>query len=378
MNKKLTALFIILFAGIFIFAWFHFSQPEPPIRIGYIGSLTGKFSDLGTTCRDGALMAVEEINASNGINGRKLQLVVRDDQSSSDMALTVTKQLIAQNVQAIIGPLTSASAKEILDLINDNEILTIGPVIAGDFMAKKEDFFIKMYTSTSIFGSKMGELAASDKGLKRLAIISDDDNLAYTAPIATSFEKKVNEFGGEVVESIHFNSQNNLSFSKLADEIIASNPDGLLMVTAPLATAMILQQLRLKGSNIQCFSSSWAASKELITEGGSAVEGLLLYIAFNSKSTLPSHTQFINNYKARFAKAPNYCSSFNHDAVFMLAEALKEASKGSQKKLNELIIEGSPYKGIQGEFDVDKNGDISGDLFLQTIKDGKFIIIDTP
>ncbi len=323
-------------------------------------------------------MAVEEINASGGVDDRKLQLIVSDDQSSPKIALTVAKQLIDQNVQAIIGPLTSACAKEILELINDKEILTIGPVVAGNYMAQKEDFFIKMYPSTSLFGEKLGKLAASNKDLKRLAIISDDSNLAYTAPIAASFEIKVNEFGGEVIESIHFNSQNKLSFSKLADEIIEANPDGLLLITGPLSTAIILQQLRLKGSSIQSFSSSWAASQELISEGGSAVEGLLLYIPFNSESTLPNYTQFTNSYKDRFTKAPTYCSSFNHDAVYMLAEALKKSAKNSSKKLNELIIEGSPYEGTQGEFDVDKNGDIHNKLFLQAIKNGQFIIIDTP
>ena len=323
-------------------------------------------------------MAIEEINASGGVNGRKLQLVIKDDQSSPETTLTVAKQLIDQNVQAIIGPLTSASAIEIFDLINDKEVLTIGPVVAGDYMAQKEDFFIKMYPSTSLFGEKLGKLAVSSKGLKRLAIISDDSNLAYTTPFAASFEEKVNELGGEVIESIHFKSQNKLSFSKLADVILAKSPDGLLLVTAPLSTAIILQQLRLKGSNIQCFSSSWAASKELITEGGSAVEGILLYLPFNPKSTQPNYTQFSNNYKDRFATEPNVCSSFNHNAVFMLADALKKSSKGSPKKLNELVIEGSPYKGTQGEFNVDKNGDGHGKFFLQTIKNGQFVVIDTP
>ncbi len=196
-NSIIVIIVLVLSA---FFAWHKFYYTQKPFVIGYIGSISGKFSDMGKTCRDGALLAVEEINNRGGINGRKIKLEIKDDNSSPTMSLEMAKILASEGIKNIVGPFTSASAANILSYINSEEILTVGPVIAGDMMAEKDDYFIKMYPSTERFGTELGKLAAKDKKLKKLVTIIDENNKAYCEPIVEAFKKEVIFLGGKIVK----------------------------------------------------------------------------------------------------------------------------------------------------------------------------------
>ncbi len=372
MKKYNSIIVIIVLVLSAFFVWHRFYYTQKPIVIGYIGSISGKFSDMGKTCRNGALLAVEEINSRGGINGHKIILEIKDDNSSPTMSLEMAKILASEGVKNIVGPFTSASAVNILSYINSKEILTIGPVIAGEKMAGKDDYFIKMYPSTERFGTELGRLAAKNKKLKKLVIIVDENNKAYGEPIARAFEKEVIFLGGKIVKKAGFNSSGDISYSSIIDKILEENPDGLLIVAGPLHTAMTIQQLRIKGSSIQCFSSSWAANEDLISSGGKAVEGLLLYVPFDSNSQTPKYKQFASNYHNRFSTPPSFCSTFNYESIYLLAQALAKTKSHEPKDLLNAIIADSPYDGLQAPFSIDANGDAHHEFILQTISNGKF------
>lgn len=372
MQKYNSIIVLIVLALAAFFGWQKYNYTQQPIVIGYIGSLSGKFSDMGKTCRNGALLAVEEINNSGGINGQKIKLEIKDDNSSPTMSLEMAKILVSEGVQNIVGPFTSASAANVLSYINSEKILTIGPVIAGEKMARKDDFFIKMYPSTEIFGRELGRLAVQNMGIKNLAIIFDENNKAYSGPIADTFRKEVILLGGKIVKSVGFNSSGEISYSSAIDEIIKTDPDGLLVIAGPLHTAMTVQQLRIKGSKIQCFSSSWAANEDLISSGGKAVEGMLFYVPFDINSNTPKYKKFAANYQKRFSSPPSFCSIFNYDSISLLKQAIVKTNSQEPKKLLNTIISGSPYTGVQASFMIDANGDARHELILQTINNGKF------
>ncbi len=158
----------------------------------------------------------------------------------------------------------------------------------------------------------------------------------------------------------------------MIDKVLEKNPDGLLIVASPLHTAMTVQQLRIKGSSIQCFSSSWAANEDLISSGGRAVEGLLLYVPFDSNSQTQKYKQFASNYHNRFSSPPSFCSTFNYESIYLLAQALAKTNSQEPKDLLRSIIAGSPYEGLQAPFSIDANGDAHHKFILQTISNGKF------
>ncbi|MGM0427217.1 MAG: ABC transporter substrate-binding protein, partial [Thermodesulfobacteriota bacterium] len=82
-------------------------REKEPIKLGFSGCLTGRLSDLGTSGRNGAILAVEQVNEAGGINGRPVELIVRDDRQNKAEALRVDQELMAEGVVAIIGHMTS-------------------------------------------------------------------------------------------------------------------------------------------------------------------------------------------------------------------------------------------------------------------------------
>ena len=93
-----------------LFAGLTACSPKPPIEIGFLGGLSGKFSDLGTATRNGALLAVELVNLSGGVDGRKLHLLELDDKQSVESALQAMEEFQKQGVVAVVGPSTSSIA----------------------------------------------------------------------------------------------------------------------------------------------------------------------------------------------------------------------------------------------------------------------------
>ncbi len=111
---------------------------KKPVRIGFAGGLTGRVSALGTAGRDGVVLAVEEINSRGGLNGRPVELVVRDDKQEPEPALAVDRELIDEGAAAIIGHMTSSMTLAVQELVNKEKILiqtekmmSVGGLAAG-------------------------------------------------------------------------------------------------------------------------------------------------------------------------------------------------------------------------------------------------------
>ena len=90
---------------------------QKPIKIGFVGGLSGRVADLGIGGRDGALLAVEHWNQNGGVNDRAVQLLVRDDQQNVETARKIVKQLLSEGVVAIIGHMTSSMSVTTVPLV---------------------------------------------------------------------------------------------------------------------------------------------------------------------------------------------------------------------------------------------------------------------
>ena len=84
--------------------------PTEPVRLGFLGGISGRFADLGATGRNGALLAVEQRNQRGGIRGRQVELVARDDEQNNEKGLQGLRELVEQNVIGVVGPMTSSIA----------------------------------------------------------------------------------------------------------------------------------------------------------------------------------------------------------------------------------------------------------------------------
>jgi len=349
--------------------FFLLSCSQDPVRIGYIGSFSGKFSALGSSCRDGALLAVEERNAAGGLKGRPVQLMLRDDEGSPPRALSHAQEFAGLGLQVIIGPFITASAMSVVPYANGVPMLTLGPVIAGAGLAGIDDYFIKLYPSTRDMGAAVGKLAAA-RGWRSVAVLYDDNNREYSLSIIEGIRTTLSAS----VHSVAFKSTGIVPYADLVRKSLSVRPDAVIFIASALDTAILAQKVRQADGALPLVSSSWAVSRELIDNGGAAVEGMLFHVPYEVSHPSREYQRFLAAYRNRFSADATYCSLFNYEAVQIVLSAM-EAEARTADDLKKQIV-GREFSGLQGMIAIDRNGDASRPLVLHTIENRQIVKAD--
>ena len=349
-------------------------RKKEPLKLGFVGGLTGRFSDLGTAGRNGAFLAVEEANEKDGINGRAIELIARDDKQDPAAAVQADRELIAAGVIAIIGHMTSSMTLAALSLINEQRVLMVSPTTSTEELTGIDDYFLRVSSANKQETDSLAGQAFHTRGLKEVAAIYDLANRGYTEGFYNNFRNEFEKLGGAIIFSKGFTSGKDLSFSALTAEILSIEAEGVLIVAGALDTAMICQQLRKKNFNDVIIPCGWAMTPELISHGGSAVEGLLFSQQFDQNSTAPEYLRFKSDYRTSFGNEPNFASVHAYNAVRVILEAL--SIDPNPENLKRTIIAKKTFTGLQGDFEIDRYGDTHSRRFLLTISDGQFTRMD--
>ncbi len=345
-----------------------------PLKIGFVGALTGRNGDLGTAGRDGALLAVESINAVGGVGGRKLELVIRDDKSDPEEAKRVVRELVDSKVAAIVGPMTSSMASATIPIVDASKILMLSPTVSGsgsDFMAR-DDYFIRLNLNSDVAAATAEKM--KKMGINNVALIYDMANKSYSASLVDAFKTKFTSLGGLIAADQPFSSKEKPNLTTLAQSAIGKKPGGILIVAGALDSAMLCQQLNKLGSTFPVFIAEWAGTSEFLKAGGGAVSGVYIFQHFNSDSTNPAFVSFKNDYIKRFGDLPPFAATYSYEAVSIITEAIKKDANIS--RIKETIIGLHQFKGLQSDIVIDKNGDPIRPFSLMQVRDGRFAMID--
>ena len=347
---------------------------ESPLKIGFVGGLTGRIADLGVAGRDGVILAVEEKNQTGGVAGRKLELVVKDDRQDAESAQQAISELNDEKVVAIIGPMTSSMAVVIQPLINLSQTVTVSPTAKTDQLSGQDDFFLRVTTPLSRNATQIADHAVKNMELKKFAVAYDASNRAFTEIWLSFFKKALLQNGGQIIVEEAFNSQPNVAFLPLAERILATNPDGVLLLSNAIDTALLAQQIRKLGSEVSLFSSEWASTSDLFSFGGRAVNGMVSFHSFNANSQEARYLSFKTRFTKRFHSEPSFANVLAYDAAtFLLAGLEKNPSRNG---LKEALLQLDSFSGLQSAMKVDKYGDVERKLFLTVIEDGQFEVVE--
>jgi branched-chain amino acid transport system substrate-binding protein len=319
-------------------------------------------------------MAVEEVNASGGIDGRPVALIVKDDKNDADAAVEADKALIAQGVIAIIGHATSSMTIAALPVANAAKIVMIGPTTSTNSLTGIDDYFFRVISPNRNETDYFGELAAKRIGLKTLALVYDLSNKGYTEDWCRHFESAFSKFGGDIIATVSFTSGKDVDYIGIAHTVIDAGPDGIMIVGGAIDTAMICQQFKKAGMTKPTMAAGWSKTEELIEYGGSAAEGLLFSDMFNDQSQNKKFLDFRARFQERFGRAPDFAAAYGYESFQLLANALK--SPADHDDLKTRILRQKTMDGLQGVIEMDPYGDAKRKRFLITVKNGTFVAVE--
>ncbi len=344
------------------------SDPDP-IRIGFIAGLEGRASGLGIASRNAVQMAVDEANANGGINGRQIELIIRDDKRSAKGGAEAARSLVSENVTAIIGPILSVVAGGVVPVINDAKIVTVSPTVISSKFVGKDDFFFRLNSS--------GEQSAADyarvyheAGFSRIAAATDAHNKAFTENWMKLFTAAFGEYGGEVSPVVPFNAAKELSLKHVIVSLLDDKPEAVLILANGIDTAQLAQQFRKRDGDTQLLATSWAGSGDLITLGGRAVENIMLADTYDRNDQSERYLRFRDSFHGKFKTPPNHASVASYDAATILFAALQAVGEGGNLKA--AFLNSNSYKALQQEITFDAYGDSRRTLTAVVVKDGRF------
>ena len=345
-------------------------KEKPPLKVGFVGSLTGRYSDLGVAGRNGATLAVEHINEAGGIQGRLVELIVKDDKNDPDVAVQVDKELINEGVAAIIGHMTSAMSKAAVPLINEKKIVMVSPTTTTNDLTGLDDYFFRTGIPDLIQYQQLIRYAFHEQKVRKLAIVYDLTNRAFSEGWYQYAKAEFERLGGIISAPVTFTSGKSIAYADIVEELLRSNPEGVLMITSAIDTAILCQELQKAGSNLPMSSSGWAGTAELIQYGGTVVEGIVFLRTFDEQSEHKKYLEFKQQFAERFNIEPNFASAGAYNSAQLLLNALAQTDDpGSLKKA---MLAQPLLHALQGDISMDQYGDPHRDVFIFTVRNGEF------
>lgn len=367
-NRPLLPTLFVIF--LLVLSLFSSCTLSDPVTIGFSGTLTGKFAEAGISGRSGVLLAVEQVNRKGGIRGRKVKLLVHDDQNDPVRALRSDKEMIDRGAVAVIGHMSSTMSLAVLPLFNREKVLLISPAAGTRSLDDRDDYFVRVDCSSTEEVNVLTGFITGHQQISSIAFLYDISNNCYTSNYLKHCSAVLAEHNVVTKKVIAYDSRQEFSYYDLAEAVLASKADGLFILADPQDSALFCQQVRKIGSTVPLYLSSWAQGKSFLIYGGEAVEGVVLAHTYIPSEEGCHYDNFRTDFIERFNREPDFTALYAYDAAHILCEILKDGD--DPVRLKERLIRISRFKGADGEFTINRFGDAQRNVRLITVRKGMF------
>lgn len=345
------------------------------IKVGASFELTGNVANYGKSILSGFNLAVDEVNAKGGVNGKKISVIESDNKSeSSESGNSVTKLITQDKVVAIVGPATTGCVSAAIPISTANKIPQIAPSATSSIITmdngKVRDYVFRACFIDAFQGLAMASFADKTLNTKNIAIFYDSSS-DYSKSLADVFEKAMLKNGGKIVGKEAFLSKD-VDFKAALTKLKATNPEAIYVPGYYEEVSKIIKQAREIGINVPMLGSDgWESPKLIEIAGKGALENCYYISAFFAKDSDPSVQSFIKSYKEKYQKEPDIFAMQGYNAGLVLFDSMKRTDSLDGEKLAKAIAETKdlPVAGGKMTFDEKHNPIISANIL--TFDDGK-------
>ncbi len=350
-------------------------QAQDPIKVGAIFILSGPSSGYGISQRTGVELAVADINAAGGINGREVQVIFEDSQGSGDEAINAVRKLIDRDeVVAVIGPTLSTEMFSAGPVANDSgvPILGVSTTVPG-ITDIGEYVFRNSLPEAKVIPHTVAR-SVEKFGIKRAAVLyANDDDVSKAG--AEIFKAELQKNGVEIVEEATFSVQDT-EFGPQITKVLAADPDAFFISTLYNSAALLMVQARQAGFTGHFIGGNGFNSPALIEVGKDAVEGAVVGSPWFAERNDPKVQKFVSDHIAKMGKGPDQFAAQSYDGMMLIAEALRAAGSTDRDAVRDALAAIRDYEGVTGVFSFDENRDPVMTPFILQIKDGKYVELD--
>lgn len=354
-----------------------------PIKIGAIFSVTGPAAFLGAPEEKTARMLVEKLNAAGGVNGARLELVLKDSASSPEKAVSFAKQLIEEDkVLAIIGPSTSGETMQIKGLCEENQMLLVSCAAAEVIVNPLAKYVFKVAPKDSqavlwIYRTM------KEKGISKIAVLSSNDGFGDAGK--KQLEALAKAEGIEILANEVYDKQATDLTDILTKVKSQAGVQAVVNWSIVPAQSIVAKNMKQLGLEVPLYQSHGFANRKYAEQAGVAAEGTLfpasrIVVADELADDHPQK-QVVSAYKKEYeSKYKEDVSTFGghaYDSLMIVVEALKQAGSPDREKVRSAIENLKGFVGTAGVFNFSPTDHTGLDLNafeMLTVKDGKFTV----
>ena len=342
------------------------------IVVGYYGDLTGRTASFGQSTRNGVEMAIDEINKAGGVMGRKVRVIVEDDQGEPNKAATVVSKLVNQDkVHAVLGEVASSNSLAAAPKAQEAKVPMISPSSTNPNVTQVGDYIFRVCFIDPFQGDVMAKFASKNLKATKAAILYDF-NSDYSRGLREFFTRSFKGSGGQIVAEQSY-TQGDRDFSGQLTAIRSANPDVIYVPGYYGEVGVIANQTKQLGIKAPLLGGDGWDSPQLWQLGGAALNGDYISNHYSVDDPLPAVQKFVADYKARYNILPDALAALGYDSMRVLADAITRAGGTESAKLRDAIAQTKNFPGITGSITIDKDRNPVKSAVVLKLQDGKFV-----
>ena len=345
------------------------------IKIGGNVEMTGGVANYGNQALSGMKLAFKQVNASGGVLGKKINLILADNKSEPAEAANATTKLITQDkVSIVMGPIVSSNVLATVKIAEDNKVVVMTPTGTNEKITvdngKVHPFAFRACFIDPFQGRVMANYAT--KSLKvKTAVIYIDSSSDYSKGVAAAFEETFVKNGGKIVGKEAF-LQKDQDFKATLTKIKALNADIVFIPAYYEEVGKIVKQARELGINQPLLGTDgWDNPKVVEIAGAAALNNTFFSNHYSSQDSDPNVRKFIEAYKAEYKEEPSSMAALGYDAAMIVVDAIKRANTTDAAKVKAAMEQTKNLQVSTGIVTMDSNHNPIKSAVVIEMKDGK-------
>jgi len=339
------------------------------IKLGFHVPLTGFAAADGKSALSGAELAVEQINAAGGVNGRKLELVVYDDQAKPEQAVPLANKYIGEGLKVVVSGSYSGPTRAAAGVFQQAKIPYVSSYAIHPDITRAGNFVFR----TSFMGEVQGRAAAKLIGdlLKKKRVTLLTLNNDFGQALSAGFKEVASKFGLQIVSEYSY-AMGDRQFGSIVASVKKDNPEVLYVSGYFFNGGPLVAQLRAGGVGIPIVGTEGFDTHKFIEIAKDGAEGVMITTSLDRDSKVPEIRRFIDDYERKFKTPADMVAATTHTAINVVAAALRKSGADDPAKIREAISATRDFSAATGKISFNQMGEVYKAAQIQVIKGGKF------
>jgi len=370
------------------------AKHEAEIKVGEYGSLTGSTATFGISSKNGIELFVDNLNAQGGIGGKKIHVLVEDDQSKPEEAATAVNKLIAQDgVVAMLGEVASSRSLAAAPICQNAGVPMISPSSTNPKVTEIGDNIFRVCYIDPFQGLVIAKFAKNTQHFTKGAVFRDNKN-DYSVGLANYFTESFKGMGGTIVADEAY-SEGDQDFKAQLTNIKGKKPEFIFVPGYYTEVGLIARQARELGITVPLLGGDGWVSERLLEIAQDALNGSYFVNHYWEQDPNPAVQGFVQNYRKRYNSTPDGLAALAYDAAGVLTNALQQLQqsdpkafetlsgppnadqKAARAKLKDLIAHTHEYPGVTGKISLDEHRNAVKPAVFLGIKDRAYTFVAT-